>query len=247
MNITAKVDGDIEISPPVKFAIFSLYQSIKIGGVSHSLWFPPDYGGSSLEARSGIHNGQHFNKGEQVVKMRITNGDHLFVDRLTYNFIPPERGDIIVFETKGIPQDYREAWRVPADQFYIKRLVGLGGERIEIGDDRHLRINGKRLDSSTPHFEKVYGFDPNEPPRESRYSGHVLRYRSSMSEMRSPFFEAKPEGVEIPPGNFMVMGDNTMNSLDSRYWGYFPSTAVIGKSFFVYWPLSERFGWGYHR
>ena len=179
--------------------------------------------------------------------MRITNGDHLFVDRLTYNFIPPERGDIIVFETKGIPQDYREAWRVPADQFYIKRLVGLGGERIEIGDDRHLRINGKRLDSSTPHFEKVYGFDPNEPPRESRYSGHVLRYRSSMSEMRSPFFEAKPEGVEIPPGNFMVMGDNTMNSLDSRYWGYFPSTAVIGKSFFVYWPLSERFGWGYHR
>jgi signal peptidase I len=43
------------------------------------------------------------------------------------------------------------------------------------------------------------------------------------------------------------MGDNTMNSLDSRSWGAFPAVSVIGKSFFVYWPLTERFGWGYHR
>jgi signal peptidase I len=40
------------------------------------------------------------------------------------------------------------------------------------------------------------------------------------------------------------MGDNTMNSLDSRYWGDFPATCVIGKSFFVYWPITSRFGWG---
>jgi Signal peptidase, peptidase S26 len=43
----------------------------------------------------------------------------------------------------------------------------------------------------------------------------------------------------------MVMGDNTVNSLDSRAWGYFPSDYVIGRSFFVYWPITERFGWGY--
>jgi len=40
-----------------------------------------------------------------------------------------------------------------------------------------------------------------------------------------------------------VMGDNTMNSLDSRYWGDFPATSIIGKSFFVYWPITSRFGW----
>jgi len=179
--------------------------------------------------------------------MRIVNGDHLFVDRLTYNFRAPERGEIIVFETKGIPADYRAAWGIPADQFYIKRLVGLGGERIQIGSDRHLRINGQRLDSSTPHFEKVYGFDPKDPPRESHYSGHIGSYHSDTMDIRSPFFENKPDGVEIPPAHYMVMGDNTVNSLDSRYWGYFPSTAVIGRSFFVYWPLTERFGSGYHR
>jgi len=248
LDIKAKVDGDLEeVSKPFKILIFSIYQYVTIGGVKHWILFPPDYGGSTLEGRAGLSYGPngplrpiHYNKGDQVVKMRCVNGDHLFVDRLTYNFRPPKRGEIVVFETKGIPTDNREAWHIPPDQFYIKRLVGLGGERIQIGADRHLVINGKRLDASTPHFEKVYGFNPNEPPRESHYSGHV-------DDNMSPYFQGKPDGVEIPPGDFMVMGDNTMNSLDSRYWGYFPSTAVIGKSFFVYWPFSDRFGWGYHR
>jgi signal peptidase I len=44
--------------------------------------------------------------------------------------------------------------------------------------------------------------------------------------------------------SYMVMGDNTCNSLDSRAWGSFPAKNVIGKSFFVYWPLTERFGLG---
>ena len=43
---------------------------------------------------------------------------------------------------------------------------------------------------------------------------------------------------------YFVMGDNTFNSSDSRYWGDFPSDHVIGKSFFVYWPITKRFGWG---
>ena len=138
------------------------------------------------------------------------------------------------FQRRGARQ-----FRIPADQFYIKRLVALGPERVQIGEDRHLIINGRRLDSSTPHFEKVYSFDPNDPARESHYSGHV--------DGHMPYFEGKPDGVFLAKGEYMVMGDNTLNSLDSRYWGPFPAQAVIGKSFFVYWPFSERFGWGYHR
>ena len=161
-----------------------------------------------------------------------------------------------MFETKGIIND-----RMPQDQFYIKRLVALPGEHVQIGDDRHLRINGQRLDASTPHFENVYGFDPDQLPRESQYSGHVngtVDQTDGLFPGLAPLFPDEAtiytneltvvtnyltgEGEKIP--SYMVMGDNTCNSFDSRAWGPFPARNVIGKSFFVYWPLSSRFGWG---
>lgn len=124
------------------------------------------------------------------------------------------------------------------DQFYIKRLIGLGGETVSIGEDRHVRINGRRLDSSSakPHFENLYGFDPRSEPQESHYSGHALDSRSSLS---SPLQE-----IKVPPDKFVAFGDNTMDSLDSRFWGPLPEENVIGKAFFVYWPITSRFGWG---
>jgi signal peptidase I len=245
LDVKAKVDGELSpVRPPIKILIFNIYQELTIGGKSHSIWFPPDYGSETLQQRAGLAPGTVYHKGDQVIRMRVTSGDHLFVDRVTYNFRPPKRGEIIVFETKGIPEDQRDNFRIPGDQFYIKRLVGLGGENIKIGRDRHLTVDGKRLDSSTPHFEKVYSFNPNSLPQESHYSGHVgyMHYPHL-----APFFRNNPEGVNIPPEHYMVMGDNTMNSLDSRAWGYFPAKYVIGRSFFVYWPLTDRFGWGYHR
>jgi signal peptidase I len=49
---------------------------------------------------------------------------------------------------------------------------------------------------------------------------------------------------EVPPDSCLPMGDNTWVSLDSRFWGPLPEKYVLGKAFFVYWPLSKRFGWG---
>src|SRR5205807_6274791 len=146
--------------------IFNIKQTVWIGDKSHTLWFPPDYGTDDLQHRAGVAYKQFVHAGEEVIKLKVVAGDHLFVDRLSYNFRAPRRGEIIVFETKGID-------RLPQDQFYIKRLVALSNEKVQIGDDRHLIIDGKRLDASTPHFEKVYSFDPNQPPRDSQYSGHV--------------------------------------------------------------------------
>ena len=241
IQFTSDDDGQIFIEPPKRLLIFNIKQTIHIGGSSSTIWFPPDYGSETLEQRAGLLPGQFAHRGEELIRLKVQAGDHLFVDRVSYNFRPPQRGEIIVFETKGIPEERRETgyWHIPPDQFYIKRLVGLGGENVKIGTDHHLIINGQRLDSSTPHFEKIYSFDPKEPPRPDHYSGHT--------DGGKPFFSGKPNGVDIPKGSYLVMGDNTENSLDSRYWGDFPSKYVIGKSFFVYWPLTERFGWGYHR
>jgi len=190
-----------------------------------------------------------------VVKLQVSAGDHLFVDRLTYNFRKPKRGEIIVFATAGIPEEQRENFRIPGDQFYIKRLVGLGGETLSLAPDYevvgasqfggggvpvgHLLINGQPLSASTPHFENLYSF-PGVPPgtktlsyQENQYCGHAL------------IRELEPgREFQVATNHLFVMGDNTMNSLDSRFWGDFPAASCIGKSFFVYWPITKRFGWG---
>jgi signal peptidase I len=192
-----------------------------------TIWCGPD---DPAQQARWLYQPCFFHKGDPILCFEETTGDHLFVDRFTYNFRQPHRGEIIVFKTKGIEQIRDQ------DQFYIKRLIGLGGETISIGEDRHARIDGRRLDASTPHFENVYGFDPRSEPQDSRYSGHMLE---EASNLRTP-----QNTLKVDPGHFAVFGDNTSNSADSRYWGELPEENVIGKSFFVYWPITSRFGWG---
>jgi len=246
VQVVADEDGILQqVTEPSRFLIFNIKQTVWVSGRAYTIWFPPDYGAYPLIRRAELEPGRAFKKGEDIIKLRVQAGDHLFVDRLTYNFRPPDRGEIVVFETRGIE-------RLPQDQFYIKRLVGLCGDEIRIGDDRHLVINGKRLDAATPHFEKVYSFDPTQPPRDSHYSGHVNEkvaapFHPAWQSPLAPNFPDSNTTYKVDSGYFMVMGDNTMNSFDSRGWGEFSSTNVIGKSWFVYWPITDRFGWGYHR
>ena len=263
VHVVAPADGYLQnITPMVHLAIFNIMQTIKIGDSTVTTWLPPDYGEGPegrevLEYRAGIDRSHLFHKGEDVIRLRVAAGDHLFVDRITYNFRKPDRGEIAVFATAGINH-----WRMKQDQFYIKRLVALPGEKVQIGDDRHLIIDGKRLDASTPHFANVYGFDPASNPLESHYSGHVngtvnARYDYLYPDLAPLFPNAATvytnqlflvtnniTGEGRVEDSYMVMGDNTCNSFDSRAWGPFPAQNIIGKSFFVYWPFTSRFGWG---
>ena len=184
---------------------------------AHTLWFTPDEDQKYL-SRSGLQTGKTFKKGEDILKVKEVVGDHLFVDRFTYNFRTPERGEIIVFKTKGIQHR-----GMRQDQFYIKRLVALGGETVSIGDDQHLRINGQRLDASTPHFGNVYTFGP--VPIENKFFGHVndTIARNFLPYGISDYFPDAKTEVVVPPRRYMVMGDNTLNSFDSRGWGSFPT------------------------
>jgi signal peptidase I len=235
-RIIAPQDGQVNLlrTGPVQHVFFVNKQTIWVqyagqsGEVPITIWFGPD---EHLEHWAGLDIRSVFSKGEPIVCFWEKTGDHLFVDRFTYNFRQPERGERVVFRTKGIQL-------INQDQFYIKRLIGLPGETISIGEDRHARINGRRLDSTSdePHFENVYGFNPNVPPRESQYSGHILESRSNL--------QTQDDSLHLNDHEYAVFGDNTVNSLDSRYWGAMPQHNVIGKSFFIYWPISDRFGWG---
>lgn len=245
----AKTDGKIEaVNEPVGLRVINFYQTFYLGGVAHTIFLPPDFGSppsGTLQSRAGwvaqdqtgIHpteqGAKAYKKGETVARFKVVAGDHLFVDRLSYNFRKPRRGEIVVFGTAGIEPELRQRWRMPGDQYYIKRMVALSNERVQIGEDNHLIIDGRRLDNTVPHFENVYApvqasDDPDNP-----YRGHLPMV-----------LFANGGDFQIRANHFMVMGDNTGNSLDSRFFGDVDADYIIGKQFFVYWPLTKRFGWG---
>jgi signal peptidase I len=252
-HVKARQDGRIDIarggiSEPKRFLLFNLHQRFWLEGdpKPYNIWFPPD----GLFVRAGLMNQyghitpRVFKAGEDIMKIKVISGDHLFVDRMTYNFRRPKLGEIIVFETRGI-------LRLPPDQFYIKRMVGMGGNKVQIGNDRHIRINGQRLGTNTPHFERVYSFPPDRPPLDSVYSGHLNESVARQHGMSlAPNFETETDVFTVSPDHYIVMGDNTVNSSDSRSWGDFPQENLIGRSFLVYWPFGpqddrkSRFGWG---
>ena len=256
IHFVAPEDGSVnDVKPPWPGTFFSVCQQIEFAGKWHTIYFPPDCGEEPLPYRAGLqlNPGRVFHKGDDVIKLQMHAGDHLFVDRLSYNFRRPSRGEIVVFETAGIDS-------LPADQqntFYIKRLIGLGGDHLALKQDYevsgvmqppifldtatepvgHLVVNGKEITGNSPHFTGLYSF--SNPPKgktvldysENTYYGHA------MIQQLSPGDE-----YDVQPHHVFVMGDNTFNSYDSRFWGDFPETKIIGKSFFVYWPLTKRFG-----
>ena len=244
---------DLEITNwdenPTMVMPFVKKQNIQTTAGPITVWFPPESFPRQLgffdEARRTMKK-RRFRKGEEIARARVTTGDHLFVERVSYNFRKPERGDIIVFRSEKHPG-------MTANTHYIKRLVGLGGETVRIGDDRHTYINGRELTTNDPGFHKVFAFDPKQPPVADHYSGHVngaiwQEAWGNPGPTRN-FPDGKTE-VQIRPNHYVTFGDNTMNSADSRDWPVpdFPQERVIGRHWMVFWPFLRtgrvNFGWG---
>lgn len=233
-HLTVKNDGVFSLidERPSRMLLFNFRQRFRVADDVYTVWFPPD---DFFRRHTSLAEGVHLRAGQDMIKCRVVSGDHLFVDRMTYNFRQPARGDIVVFQTTGI--------RYPSmtdDQHYIKRLIGLPGDTLRIGDDRHVVVDGKRLDKTTPRFERLYDEDHW---KDSGYIGHA---NGQFRPLGMAFFPNAEAEFKVPKDQYVVMGDNTLNSLDSRYWGSFNRENVIGKSFFVYWPFNSRWGWWGH-
>ena len=147
------------------------------------------------------------------MKPTLVTNDYVMMERLSYRFGKPERGDIIVFHTAGIAS-------LPADSFFIQRIAGLPGERIRI-EPPFLIVDGVKV--KTPEIFNTISSESNN------YAG--FQFGGFMTEAT--------DTVTLNAGEYFVLGDNTQNSRDSRYWGALPEENIMGKVTRIYWPLQR--------
>jgi signal peptidase I len=129
--------------------------------------------------------------------------EYLIINEIAYRLYQPQRGDIVVF-------------RYPRDpsQYFIKRIIGLPGEKVKIKDG------------------KVYVFNDQHP------NGIILSEDIYLPEDIQTINSAKTE-FDLADDEFFVLGDNREASLDSRRFGPVPRRLIIGKAWVRGWPLDK--------
>lgn len=130
----------------------------------------------------------------------FNTGDYIFTSKVTYKFRGYNRGDVVVFKSPKNP-----------DIEYIKRIIGLPGDKVMIKDSE-VYVNGVKLTEN---------------------------YISAKTNLWENGFSKNGEEVTVPDGELFVMGDNRPRSSDSREFGPVPEDTVIGQVFYRYFPSTK--------
>jgi signal peptidase I len=156
----------------------------------------------SLAMRQFIAESRYIPSAAMLPTLKID--DRLIIDKLTYRFTDPTYGDIIVFSpTEALQKEnFKEA--------FIKRIVGLPGDRVQVKDDK-VYSNGRLI-----HESYIKELLPGEK--------HGVNLDPA---------------VVVPPNSYLVLGDNRSNSYDGRHWGFVPCANIIGKATQRFWPLDR--------
>ena len=141
---------------------------------------------------------------QQSMQRTLEPEQYVLVDKLTPRFDEYDRGDIVVFNPP-------ETWAGDGTPF-IKRIIGVGGDELEIRDDGLVYVNGVKLDED-------YLFEVDGEPQKT---------------------DAPPDAARwvVPKDQFFVMGDHRSNSADSRVFGPITRSDVIGRAWLRYWPFN---------
>src|SRR6266436_6666238 len=217
INVVSREDDQLlEIQPKKMFFFFTLSQLI-FQRQKYLFYAPPD----TLSHDFNVFQGRIYHRGDIIARGAIDTGDQVFVDKFTYNFVKPHRGDVFVFRTNHIPgiREDPEA----GSPFYIKRLAGLPGDTLRI-DPPFLYVNDKKAEGYG--FERVMAA---KPP----YRGYALGHEYLSQPDRS---------YTVPQDGYFALGDNSYNSYDSRYWGPVLDVNLVGRGLLVYWPFYPHWG-----
>lgn len=149
----------------------------------------------------------HQVNGQSMVP-NFQDGEYVLTDKISYRFRAPERGEVVVFHA---PSSAHCQEGTGCD--FIKRVIGLPGERVEVKDHGYY-INGQKL---------------NEPYIPSNFDTVAGQYTRDTT-------------VTLGENEYFVSGDNRPYSSDSRAWGPITFDEIVGRAFFVYWPPSVAGG-----
>ena len=220
MNVTSR-----------KFLFFFTLSRIECDHQSFTVYAPPEI----LRQDFQVYPGNTYHHGQVIARGAVDTGDQVFVDKFSYNFVHPRRGNVFVFRTDhilGIRED-----PLAGAPFYIKRLTGTPGDELRI-DSPKLYINGELARSFG--IKRVMAAQP--PYR--GYAQGPERMQLLNGDFGPGLFRPRATFV-VPSRDYFAMGDNSYNSYDSRYWGPVPEENLVGRGLFVYWPFNRH--WGFIR
>lgn len=150
----------------------------------------------------------------QSMDKTLANGNYLIIDEVSYRFQEPKRGEVVVFR---VPEEALALSNYNLDKkmFFIKRIIGLPGEKVEINGDSVKIFNDKNTE------------------------GIVLNEPYAFVDKLSPYFKDIKKTITLKSDEYFVMGDNRHNSSDSRFWGPLKKENIKGKTFLRLWPFNR--------
>src|SRR6266481_748175 len=217
IDVVSREDDQVLQIERKKFLFFFTFSRLTCRHQKFLVYAPPE----TLIHDFNVFPERVCRRDEIIARGAVDTGDQVFVDKLSYNFVKPHRGDVFVFRTNHI-LGIREDPETGAP-FYIKRLAGLPGDTLRI-DPPRLYVNGERARS--------FGINRVIEAR-APYRGYALG-RDHLAEPNRSFV--------VPENGYFALGDNSYNSYDSRYWGPVPEENLVGRGLFVYWPFNRHWG-----
>jgi len=176
---------------------------------------------------------QAFQIPSESMENTLLIGDYLLVDKVEYGprgiwgeilpYVPVRRGDVVVFK-----------WPVHPEQHFVKRVVGVPGDRIRLVNG-HVLVNGIAVKEEYA----IYKREPHDAFRDEFPSRRIFNPLMTEQWWEDIPLLLRNGDLLVPEDSYFVLGDNRNESLDSRYWGLVPRENIVGKPLLIYFSLGQ--------